>query len=120
MHTHQALEGRVLVVRPSGHLLGGDETAEIIDTAREFAEREAGGVVLDLEDVDYMNSLGLGAITRLLVTCNRHHGVLKVCNIEGRVRRLFDVVKFYKIFEYHDSQDAALAAMTKELTHPAR
>lgn len=120
MLTHQALDGRVLVVRPSGHLLGGDETAEMIDTAREFAEREGGGVVLDLEEVDYMNSLGLGAVTRLLVTCNRHHGSLRVCNIEGRVRRLFDVVKFHKIFDYHDSLDAAIAAMTKDLAHPAR
>lgn len=120
MLTHEALEGRVLILEPSGHLLGGDETQEMVDAARKFAEREAVGVIIDLEQVDYMNSLGLGAFTRLLVTCNRHHGLLKVCNIEGRVRRLFDVVKFFKIFDYFDSQDAALAAMTKELAHPAR
>lgn len=115
MHSHQALAGRVLVLKPAGHILGGSETDELVDLAREFAKRDHVAVLVDLDDVDYMNSLGLGALARILVTCSRTSGSVKVCNVKGRVRKLFDVVKFHKLFDYHDSERSALDALSKEL-----
>ncbi len=115
MHTHEALGGRVLVILPEGHLLGGPETIEFVERAREFVKEGHAGVLLDFSDVDYMNSLGLGALTRILITCSREHGQVRVCNVRGRVRKLFDVVKFYKLFEYHDSERSALDALSKDL-----
>lgn len=114
MHSHEALGGRVLVVKPTGHLLGGPETSEFVELAREFATPGHAGVVLDFADVDYMNSLALGAITRIVIACARANGAVKVCNLTERVRRLFDVVKFYKIFDYFDTEQGAIAALSKE------
>lgn len=115
MNTYQALGGRVLVLKPVGHILGGSETDEFVDLAREFAKKDHVGVLVDFEGVDYMNSLGLGALARILITCSRANGVVRVCNVKGRVRRLFDVVKFDKLFEYHDSEASALEALAKDL-----
>ncbi len=115
MHTHQALAGRVLVVKPAGHILGGSETTEFVDIARGFSTQGDVAVLIDFDDVDYMNSLGLGALARILITCSRANGLVKVCNVNGRVRRLFDVVKFHKLFEYYDSESSALEALSKEL-----
>lgn len=114
MHSHEALGGRVLVVKPEGHLLGGPETIEFVDLARAFATTGHAGVVLDFGGVDYMNSLALGAITRIVIACARTQGAVKVCNLTERVRKLFDVVKFHKIFEYYDSETSALEALAKE------
>jgi len=115
MHTHQALSGRVLVVRPVGHLLGGHETDEFVGVAREFARRGHVAVLVDFEEVEYMNSLGLGAIARILITCSQAGGLMRVCNVRHRVRRLFDVVKFYKLFDYYESEQLAMEALTKDL-----
>jgi len=115
MHSHEAMAGRVLVLKPVGHLLGGPETDEIVSIAREFAARGDVGVLIDFDDVEYLNSLGLGALTRILITCSRAHGLLRVCNVKDRVRRLFDVVKFHKLFDYHESESHALGALSKEL-----
>ena len=115
MHTHQALSGRVLVLKPEGHLLGGPETDQLVSTAREFAKRGQIAVLMDLGGVDYMNSLALGAITRILVTCSTAHGLMRVCNVQDRVRKLFDVVKFFKLFDYYESEERALESLSKDL-----
>lgn len=118
MHTHRALDGRVLVLEPSGHLLGGPETEEFVNVAREFANREGVAVLVDFDGVDFMNSLALGALARILITYSRQHGWVKVCNVKGRVRALFDVVKFDRLFDYHDSEAAALDALSREMANP--
>jgi len=116
MRTHQALNGRVEVLAPGDHLLGGPETSELVDTARESFARGRHALLIDLAEVDYMNSLALGALVRILVTYTRAHGSVKVCNLGSRVRRLFDIVRFNLLFEYHDSEAAALDAFAKEMT----
>lgn len=115
MHTHQALSGRVLVLKPVGHLLGDHVTDEFVNVAREFARRGHVGVLVDFEEVEYMNSLGLGAIARILITCSQAGGLMRVCNVHHRVRRLFDVVKFDKLFEYYESEQQAMDALQKDL-----
>jgi anti-sigma B factor antagonist len=115
MHTHLALDGRILVLKPAGHLLGGTETDEFVEVAREFAKSEHVALVIDLDDVDYMNSLALGALTRILVTFSNVNGRVKVCNLRDRVRKLFDVVKFHNLFVYYDSERAAVEALAKEM-----
>ena len=115
MHVHKVHDGRVMVLRPSGHILGGHETTEIVEAAREFVQVGNVAIVVDFADVDYMNSLGLGALTRILITTSNQNGRLKVCNVLGRVRKLFDVVKFDRLFVYYDSEAAALEALAKEM-----
>jgi anti-anti-sigma factor len=115
LHTHHALNGRVLVLRPTGHLLGGTETDEFVDVAREFAKSEHVALVIDLDEVEYMNSLALGQLTRILITYSKANGLVKVCNLKGRVLKLFDVVKFYNLFVYYESERAAVEALVKEL-----
>jgi anti-anti-sigma factor len=118
MHSHLALDGRVLVLKPAGHLVGGPETEAFVDVARQFAHTEHVALVVDLDELEYMNSLGLGSLARIVSTYARLHGQVKVCNVKGRVRRLFDVVKFYKIFEYYESESVALGALSKEMANP--
>jgi len=115
MHTHQALDGWILVLKPTGHLLGGTETDTFVDVARDFAKQEHVALVIDLDEVEYMNSLALGQLTRILITYSKANGLVKVCNLKGRVLKLFDVVKFYNLFVYYDSERSAVEALAKEL-----
>ena len=115
MRTHQALNGRVDVLAPADHLLGGPETTELVDAARKLAAQGRHALLIDLADVDYMNSLALGALARIVVTYTREHGSVKVCNIGSRVRRLFDIVRFNQLFQYYDTEATALDAFAKEI-----
>ena len=115
MRTHLALNGRVDVLAPGDHLLGGPETADLLATARDLAARGRHAVLIDLANVPYMNSLALGALARIVVTYSRAQGSVKVCNLGARVRKLFDIVRFNKLFEYRETEAAALEAFAREM-----
>jgi anti-sigma B factor antagonist len=63
---------------------------------------EAKRVVLDLTDVSYMDSSGLGAIVGLYLSAKRQHCELKLINLNQRLRELFRITQMGKIFEGHE------------------
>jgi anti-anti-sigma factor len=117
MDIHQALDGRVVVFKPAGHIVGGDEAERIVDTAKNLIQSGNRALLVDLDAVDYVNSLGLGVFTRLVVAYSRANGSMKVCNVKGRVRSLFDIVRFAHLFNYYESERAALDAFAAELAN---
>ena len=119
MVIRQALDGHALVMRPAGPLVGGPETEEFVEKARAFACTGHAGIVLDLTEVPFMNSLALGALASVLASCSRCSSWLKVCGLSPRVHSLFDVVKFHKLFDYHESEEQALEAVAREMEQHA-
>jgi anti-sigma B factor antagonist len=59
-------------------------------------------VVLDLTDVSYMDSSGLGAIVGLFLSAKRQHCALKLINLNQRLKELFRLTKLGSVFEGHE------------------
>ena len=59
-------------------------------------------VVLDLTDVSYMDSSGLGAVVSIYLTARRQQCELKLINLNQRLKELFRLTKLAAIFEGHD------------------
>jgi len=59
-------------------------------------------IVLDLTDVSYMDSSGLGAIVGLYLSAKRQHCSLKLVNLNQRLRELFRITKLASVFEGHE------------------
>jgi anti-sigma B factor antagonist len=59
-------------------------------------------VVLDLTDVSYLDSSGLGAIIGLYVSAKRQHCGLKLIHLNRRLQELFRLTKLASIFEGHE------------------
>ena len=59
-------------------------------------------VVLDLTDVSYMDSSGLGAIVGIYLSARRQQRELKLINLSQRVKELFRITNMAKIFEGHE------------------
>jgi anti-sigma B factor antagonist len=59
-------------------------------------------VVLDLTDVSYMDSSGLGAIVGLYLSAKRQRCDLKLINLNQRLRELFRITQLAKVFEGHE------------------
>jgi len=115
MVTRQALDGHALVMKPTGPLVGGPETEELVEKARAFASTGQAAIILNLCEVPFINSLALGAIASILATCSRRNSWMKVCCLCPRVHALFDVVKFFKLFEYYDGEEQALEVVAREM-----
>ncbi len=63
---------------------------------------ETGRIVLDLTDVSYMDSTGLGALVSVYLSAKRQDCELKVINLNQRLKELFRLTKLTEIFEGHE------------------
>jgi anti-sigma B factor antagonist len=68
-------------------------------------------VVLDLSQVRFVDSSGLGSILSCLRQMNAKGGELNLCGITKQVRALFDLVRMHRIFDIYDTRDEAVRAL---------
>jgi anti-sigma B factor antagonist len=77
-------------------------SSAMLQTAVRTLIPESKRVVLDLTDVTYMDSSGLGAIVGIYLSAKRQHCELKLINLNQRVKDLFRITNMAKIFEGHE------------------
>ncbi len=101
--------GAILRVAVIGRL-----TADCAENFRRFMDESLGHnnrIVLDLSEMDYIDSTGLGAIVYVLQRVSDSSGALKLAALQTKPRVVFDITKAYKIFEIYDTVEAARAAI---------
>lgn len=69
-------------------------------------------IVLDLENVPYMDSAGLGAVISLYASCQRTKRGFAIIGISERIRTLFEVTHCDGLLPCHESLDAADKALS--------
>ena len=70
-------------------------------------------IVFDMENIQFVDSSGVGAILSCLRTLNAEGGDLKICSLTKPVRALFELVRMHKIFEIFDTRDLAMESFKK-------
>lgn len=81
--------GDVLVVDLRGQIDGGPESAAIHDLVKEEAERGKTKFLLNMGEVPWLNSLGLGVLISAYVSAKRQNAALRLCNLSDRSLTLF-------------------------------
>jgi anti-sigma B factor antagonist len=77
-------------------------TSATLQTAVRGLIPEGKPIVLDLTDVSYMDSSGLGALVSVYLSAKRQHCQLKLVNVGPRLQQLFRLTKLASVFEGHD------------------
>jgi anti-sigma B factor antagonist len=88
------------LVRCSGKITSG--TSVLLQTTVRSLIPQTKCVVLDLTDVSYMDSSGLGAIAGLYFSARRQNCKLKLINLNQRLQELFRITKLASVFEGHE------------------
>jgi anti-sigma B factor antagonist len=89
-------------------------TAATVDAFRDQlaswqeAEGEVKNYVIDLEQVDFMDSAGLGTLIAVLKRVTERGGDMKIANLQKKPRMVFEITRAYKVFEIYDTVDDAL------------
>lgn len=91
----------VVAISPKGNMMGGPETIAIHDNVKKFIDKGYDKIVIDLSEVLWMNSSGLGTVqgclTSLKNTCP--DGDLRLCGIKDKLEALFKITKLYQLFD---------------------
>ncbi|HKU28835.1 MAG TPA: anti-sigma factor antagonist [Candidatus Sulfotelmatobacter sp.] len=101
--------GRVTVIRCKGRLVAGSGS-ETLRTHIAWVLRDRRNIVLDLGELAFVDSSGLGAMVRTLSSTRQAHGDLKLCQIPEHVQKVLELSHLSKLFDAHDSEDNAIAA----------
>jgi len=97
----------VLVVDCSGRIVFGEESGSLRDGVKKLLG-ESPKVVLNLRDVTYIDSGGLGTLVSLYTTARNAGGALKLASLTQRVDDLLQVTKLVTIFEVFENEQAAV------------
>ena len=100
--------GDVTVLDIEGKILLGEGNVQLKRKIDELVERNEIRVVLNLEQVPYMDSGGLGEIVRSYTTATRAGGNLKLVNATKRISDLLTITKLITVFEIFDNETAAV------------
>ena len=98
----------------SGRIVIGDALVDLRDSIREALAGDTRNIVLNLADVSYIDSSGLGQLIGSYATVTSRGGQLKLLNLQKRVDELMQVTKLLTVFETYSSEAAALKSFAKK------
>jgi anti-sigma B factor antagonist len=100
--------GSVTVVELSGRLTLGEASALLRKTIRGLLEDQRKNILLNLGDVDYIDSSGIGELVSGFTAVKNQGGDLKLLNLTKRVRDLLQITKLYTVFEVFTDESTAI------------
>jgi anti-sigma B factor antagonist len=109
MHISERMVGDVMIVDVSGKVtLGDGGDAMLKDKMGSLVQQGNKKVLLNLGEVSYVDSAGLGAIVQAYATLNKIGGTLKVLNATKRIKDLLSITKLLTIFDTFDNEAEAV------------
>jgi anti-sigma B factor antagonist len=100
--------GDVTVVDAVGRITLGDGASIFRDTVRGLVSNGHKKMLLNLAEVSYIDSSGIGEMVSGFTTVNNQGGQVKLLNLTKRVKDLLQITKLYTVFEVFEDETAAV------------
>ena len=98
----------VTIVDLSGRITLGEGSVVLRETVRDLISKGQKKILLNLSDVSYIDSSGIGELVSGFTTVTNQGGVLKLLGLTKRVKDLLQITKLYTVFEVFDDEAAAV------------
>ncbi len=103
----------VTVVDMSGRITLGEGSVILRDTVRDLLSKGNKKILLNLGDVTYIDSSGIGELVSAFTSVRNQGGELKLLNLTKKVQDLLQITKLYTVFDVKDDEATAIAAFKK-------
>jgi anti-sigma B factor antagonist len=110
--TKRTVDG-ILAFECSGRIVLGEESSLLREEVKKAVTDGAKKIVLNLGEVNYIDSSGLGTLVALHTTAQTAGGTIKLANLTKRVGDLLQVTKLLTVFDVHNSEYDALESFRK-------
>jgi anti-sigma B factor antagonist len=104
--------GDVTVVDVAGRITLGEGSSTLRDNLRDLVGKGQKKVLLNLGEVSYIDSSGIGELVSGFTTVTNQGGQLKLLNLTKRVKDLLQITKLYTVFDVHDDEAAAIRSFS--------
>lgn len=98
----------IVIIRLEGDVVGGPDAASVSEKIRNFLSQGIKKFIVDLHNVKWMNSSGLGTLIGCLTTVRNNNGKLSLLHIPPKVEKLLKLTKLERVFNQFDNEDKAI------------
>jgi anti-sigma B factor antagonist len=98
----------VTIVDIRGRIVLGEESAALRELVRDLLSKGHKKILLNLGDVNYIDSSGLGNLVGAFTSVRKQQGEMKLLNLTNKVNDLMQITKLYTVFDIMDDEAAAV------------
>ena len=103
----------ITVVDLSGRITLGEGSVVLRDTVRDLLAKGDRKMLLNLGEVTYIDSSGIGELVSAFTTVRNQGGELKLLNLTKKVHDLLQITKLYTVFDIKDDEATAISSFKK-------
>jgi len=103
----------VTIVDLSGRITLGEGSVVLRDTVKELSNQGQKKILLNLGDVTYIDSSGIGELVSAFTSIRNAGGELKLLNLTKKVHDLLQITKLYTVFDIQDDEASAIGAFNR-------
>jgi len=103
----------VIVIDISGRITLGEGCAQLRELIRDQLSKGNKQILLNLADVTYIDSSGIGELVSAFTAVSNQGGQLKLLNLTKKVHDLLQITKLYTVFDIHDDEAKGIASFQK-------
>lgn len=104
--------GDIRVLDCSGKITLGEGTMTVRNTVLDILKSGDRKIILNLADVNYIDSSGIGELVSTYTTVTSNNGQLKLLNLTKKINELLQMTKLLTVFQVYDNESAALASFS--------
>lgn len=102
--------GNVIVIDLSGRITLGEGSALLRQMIRDHLGKGHKKIILNLGDVNYIDSSGIGELVSGFTTVKNQGGELKLLNLTKKVHDLLQITKLFTVFDVHSDERTAVGS----------
>lgn len=110
--TERTVDG-VSVLDLEGRIVLGEESSALRERVKSLLGQDRKKIVLNMGNVSYIDSAGLGALVASYTSAKNQGATLKLVNLGSKFREVLQVTKLMTVFEVYDSESAAMGSFSK-------
>ena len=100
----------VTVVDLSGRITLGEGSVQLRDAIRDLISKGQKNILLNLADVNYIDSSGLGELVSAYTTSKNQEASLKLLSLTKKVKDVLQLTKLYTVFDIYDDEASAIGS----------
>jgi anti-sigma B factor antagonist len=103
----------ITILDSSGRITLGEGSVQLRDAVRDLLSKGSKQILLNLGDVTYIDSSGIGELVSAFTTVRNQGGDLKLLNLTKKVHDLLQITKLYTVFDVKDDEASAVASFAR-------
>lgn len=102
----------VTIVDLSGQIKLGEGSSVLRETVKDLLEKGRKKILLNLADINYIDSSGVGELVSAFTSVRNQGGELKLLHLTKKVHDILQITKLYTVFDVRDNEAAAVSAFS--------